>query len=393
MRAHLPQRESGGKGDDEALLESEDDSRDAGGKSKGASVTRQRDVSNLSLSDLPMLAFFVACQSFNVLSIAWSKDPLTRQTAYSTPTVVMAAEGLKFSFSVAQMRRNGLGYRDVEWRRNWLFALPALLYGINNNLMVHILRIVPGSVFQMSLNIRTLYTGVLFYCLMGRELARRQWSALVLLVVGTGMCQYANETDASELRVSPLGIVLCFGFGVISVVAGVYSELLLKKGTKSIHVENAQLYAYGIFFNLVGVLHEHTASGVDALRGWDMVSTYIVVFNLGALGVVTSAILKYYDNVIKIFGVTASNFVVYGFNLFVMRDQAFHIMFLAGFVVIAVAMLLYSTQVCIIQPYLSRVSLPRYQVSICALMMSDDSVISISVHQLRQEQCCMQSLS
>ena len=176
----------------------------------------------------------------------------------------------------------------------------------------------------------------------------------MLLVVGTGMCQYANQTDTGELRVSPLGIVLCFGFGVISAVASVYSELLLKKGTKNIHVENAQLYAYGIFFNLVGVLHEHTASGVDALRGWDMVSTYIVVFNLGTLGVVTSAILKYYDNVIKIFGVTASNFVVYGFNLFVMRNQAFNIMFLAGFVVIAVAMLLYSTQVCIIHLYFSR---------------------------------------
>ena len=372
MRAHLPQRESGGKGDDEALLESEDDSRDAGGKSKGASVTRQRDVSNLSLSDLPMLAFFVACQSFNVLSIAWSKDPLTRQTAYSTPTVVMAAEGLKFSFSVAQMRRSGLGYRDVEWRRNWLFALPALLYGINNNLMVHILRIVPGSVRSTRwplLRSRRIRSKALSPAAKpSARWCRSRWR------IGTCPCPRlaARARSTADGRApAPSG----------------------SRRAKSIHVENAQLYAYGIFFNLVGVLHEHIASGVDALRGWDMVSTYIVVFNLGALGVVTSAILKYYDNVIKIFGVTASNFVVYGFNLFVMRDQAFHIMFLAGFVVIAVAMLLYSTQVCIIQPYLSRVSLPRYQVSICALMMSDDSVISISVHQLRQEQCCMQSLS
>jgi hypothetical protein len=34
------------------------------------------------------------------------------------------------------MRRLGLGLADIDWTQNWRFAVPALLYGINNNLFV-----------------------------------------------------------------------------------------------------------------------------------------------------------------------------------------------------------------------------------------------------------------
>ena len=57
-----------------------------------------------------------------------------------------------------------------------------------------------------------------------------------------------------NLRVSQWGVFLSVVYGFISVGAGVWSELLLKKGTKGIHLDNSQLYAYGMFFNFVGVL-------------------------------------------------------------------------------------------------------------------------------------------
>jgi len=190
----------------------------------------------LNRSDLLIIGLYVVWETFNVLCISWAKHPVTKQAAYSSPSLVLAAETAKFAISAAELRRAGIGAADIVWEQNWKFAIPALLYSINNNLFVHILRIVPGSVFQMLCNLRSLYTGVLFYFLMDRRLSGQQWLALWLLVVGAALCQYANIDDTSHLRVSQWGVFLSVVYGFISVAAGVWSELLLKKGTKSIHL-------------------------------------------------------------------------------------------------------------------------------------------------------------
>ena len=266
-----------------------------------AAAAAKKGLGMLGGGDLLVVALYVVWETVNVLCIAWAKDPVTKQAAYSAPSLVFAAESTKFAISAAELRRAGMGAADVDWEQNWKFAIPALLYSINNNLFVYILRIVPGSVFQMLSNLRSLYTGVLFYFLMDRRLSRQQWMALVLLVVGAGLCQYANTDDDSNLRVSQWGVFLSVVYGFISVGAGVWSELLLKRGTKSIHLDNAQLYAYGMFFNFVGVLMTESAGGEwhssnsgSVLRGWDVWSTWVICFNMAASGIVCSMVLKYY---------------------------------------------------------------------------------------------------
>ena len=72
--------------------------------------------------------------------------------------------------------------------------------------------------------------------------------------------------------------------------AGVYSELLLKKGTKSIFVENAQLYAYGIFFNFVAVAIDKFHYGKSTFRGWELPSTWLVCFNISLTGIICSVV-------------------------------------------------------------------------------------------------------
>ncbi len=95
--------------------------------------------------------------------------------------------------------------------------------------------------------------------------------------------------DTGSMIVSQWGVMLSFIYGFISVAAGVWTELLLKKGAKSIHLDNAQLYFYGIWFNLGGVLMSEwgtegeggggmTPAGV--FRGWELVSTWTICFNI-----------------------------------------------------------------------------------------------------------------
>ena len=54
--------------------------------------------------------------------------------------------------------------------------------------------------------------------------------------------------------------------------------------------------------------------------------------------------MKYYDNVIKIFCVTASNFVVYFCDLFVFETQRVSPLYLLGFVLVAAGIVVYSAQ-------------------------------------------------
>jgi len=106
----------------------------------------------LSTTDLMLVGLYVAWETVNLLCISWAKDPVTQEAAYSSPTVVFAAESAKLAFSAMQLRKAGLGPGEIDLAENWKFALPALLYCINNNLFVFILRIMPGSVFQVSMS-------------------------------------------------------------------------------------------------------------------------------------------------------------------------------------------------------------------------------------------------
>jgi drug/metabolite transporter (DMT)-like permease len=255
----------------------------------------------LDVRDVLIVGGYVVWESVNVICIARAKDPVTNQAPYSSATVVLVAECIKFSISTRQLWKAGLGTADIDWQDNWKFLIPALLYCINNNLFIFALRLVPGSVFQMLLNLRSLYTGVLFYFLMGRQLSARQWSSLIILCFGTVLCQYATMEDTGSMIVSQWGVMLSFIYGFISVAAGVWTELLLKKGTKSIHLDNAQLYFYGIWFNLGGLLMSEWGTEVEGgggmtpagvFRGWELASTWTICFNIAG-GFTSRKVLAY----------------------------------------------------------------------------------------------------
>ena len=140
-------------------------------------------------------------------------------------------ELLKLSVSAYGLSHVPAGFKQLKEQplSQWLkYGVPGLLYCINNNLF-HYVRCacvardatVPGATcpppppnmtcccfvaytepgcdqvvasampaaFQVLLNLRALWTGVMFYLMMGRQLTGRQWIALGVLCTGAILSQ------------------------------------------------------------------------------------------------------------------------------------------------------------------------------------------------------------
>merc|ERR1712232_453719 len=84
---------------------------------------------------------------------------------------------------------------------------------------------------------------------------------------------------------------------------GIYSEKLLKDQPKdSIHWKNIQLYAWGILFNAIGMFSQGANLVPDPsfFDGYNLFACAVVVNN-ALNGLAISAILKYADNIARVY--------------------------------------------------------------------------------------------
>lgn len=199
------------------------------------------------------------------------------------------------------------------------------------------------AAFQVLLNLRVLWTGFMFMWLLNRVLTPRQWAACGVLVVGALVSQSQvwvaaclphalwpmadlrclclpcrqllfSGSDTSEMTF--VGLTLTFAYTWISVGAGVYNELLLKTGgSRSIHLANVPLYMFGVFFNLLVLLVQGSGDERGFWTGWGLPSTWVLVVLQAFVGLGVSAIVRKYDNVVKILCNTVVNIVVYIFSV------------------------------------------------------------------------------
>jgi UDP-galactose transporter len=210
------------------------------------------------------------------------------------------------------------------------FAIPAAIYCVNNNLVFAILLHVDSTTFQLLSQLKTVFTGLLFRVFLARELSAVQWLAIVQLAGGTATSQIprcagaAGADGGSSYAGLALSIISC----VLSAFGGVYSEKLLKdKPKESIHWQNIQLYGWGVALNLGGALLHGRGIGGSALdsvaagrgggfaagfNGW----AWAVVVNNALNGLAISAILKYADNIARVYAHACAMLVTMVLSIF-----------------------------------------------------------------------------
>lgn len=206
------------------------------------------------------------------------------------------------------------------------FAVPAILYFINNNLAVYIQLYMDSTSYQMLSNLKIFSTAVLYYLIMKKKINRVKWFSLCLLFFGGIFYTFGNlkslanyyidEKDIEflikpdnrrsnneimgrlavekadevlkltpamprvkfrlrdQIYITEIGFLLMVIYCLISGLSGVYNEYLLKLNfSDSIYIQNIYLYFYGCIFNLTAYLFE---SGLnDATRIYENSDEYL----------------------------------------------------------------------------------------------------------------------
>lgn len=210
------------------------------------------------------------------------------------------------------------------------FAVPAFVYFVNNNLIFIILMYVNSTTYQILSSLKTVATGILFRLILKRKLNMVQRTAIILLACGAATSQFpvcgkevrfiylngSHSADPSVVHAEAssasdpgawIGVAVALLACLNSAFAGVYSELLLKKDgkTHSIHLQNMLLYIWGVLFNGVALaVKDNRQLKTNGLFGGYTFAVCLLVSNNALNGLAISAILKFADNIVRVFAHT-----------------------------------------------------------------------------------------
>lgn len=185
----------------------------------------------------------------------------SHKLAYNNAFIVFGIEITKLSVSVALKYREDGEFlpktvlfspqRRAIWRGGLPYAVPSFLYAVYNNMTFLNLNLFHAGTYQVFMQTRILFTGILFSVLLRQALTLRKWVALLLLMVGVASKYFSPDT----LELNAYVLLMLFQ-AFLSSLAGVYNEYALKKERHlSIHQQNFFMYLYALFFNAVfGVL-------------------------------------------------------------------------------------------------------------------------------------------
>ncbi|KAL2928240.1 CMP-sialic acid transporter 1 [Bienertia sinuspersici] len=209
-----------------------------------------------------------------------------------------------------EMRSSPAVRMTTDWKTVRLFPIPSVIYLIHNNVQFATLTYVDTSTYQIMGNLKIVTTGILFRLFLKKKLSNLQWLAIILLAVGTTTSQVkgCGEASCDSLLSAPIqGYMLGILSACLSALAGVYTEFLLKKNNDSLYWQNVQLYAFGAIFNMARLVIDDFTTGFEKGPWWQRLfdgysmATWMVVLNLGSSGLLVSWIMKYADNIVKVY--------------------------------------------------------------------------------------------
>lgn len=201
------------------------------------------------------------------------------------------------------------------------FAVPAMVYFVNNNLVFYILARITSTQFQILSCLKTVFTAMLFRLFLKKRLSTTKWMAIITLACGAAVSQIhykiqeiesgsgssgsgSGENSAFNGSEIPIGVIATVISCMLSSFAGVYNEVLLKRDAQvhSIHLQNIFLYLWGVSFNCLGMgimFHDKLLS-MSYFQGYT-ITAWVLVFNNAFSGLAISAVLKFANNIVRIF--------------------------------------------------------------------------------------------
>ncbi|NXV00895.1 S35A4 protein, partial [Cettia cetti] len=226
---------------------------------------------------------------------------------FSSTSVVVLVELTKLALSLLLLLAEPAA-AAVSWRHAAPFALSALLYAANNNLVVHMQLFMDPSTFQVLSNLKIVSTALLYSLLLRRRLGARRWLALLLLLAAgasysCGGLRGRGEPGGMRLHVTPVGLLLLCLYCLISGLSAVYTEAILKSQALPLSLQNIFLYFFGVLLNLLGSVWSGTEGGfLEGFSPWVL----LVVLSQALNGLIMSVVMKHSSNITRLFVISCS---------------------------------------------------------------------------------------
>lgn len=198
------------------------------------------------------------------------------------------------------------------------YAIPAVLYALNNNLVVHMQAYMDPSSYQVLSNLKIASTAILYSFCLDRRLTFRQWFALGLLMTA-GVCHSyssldweeseanGDANDQSRLHITAWGLFLIFIYCCASGLAAVYTEMVLKRQKLPLSLQNLYLYVFGVALNLASSFSA-IANGRGFLEGYGFV-VWVIIAGQAVNGLLMSVVLKHGSGITRLFVISCSMLV------------------------------------------------------------------------------------
>ncbi|KRX26478.1 UDP-N-acetylglucosamine transporter [Trichinella nelsoni] len=269
------------------------------------------------------LGVLVFTTSSVVLLLRYSRTMNVTDGRYLSSTAVALSEVLKVvislvmifheaGYSVSEMQTQLRTEMIVKRYEMLKMLVPALLYIAQNNLLFLALSNLDAATYQITYQSKILTTAILSVLMLGKRLDLLKWLSLFALMCGVAIIQipanstvdqqFTHDWSSKVIGLSAV-IIACFTSGF----SGVYLELILKTTNTSLWMRNFQLALFSVFSGFGAVFVNDLSAVVENgfFQGYN-IFTWLVILLQAFGGLVIGMVVKYMDNIVKVFASSIS---------------------------------------------------------------------------------------
>jgi UDP-sugar transporter A1/2/3 len=271
----------------------------------------------------------------------------TVKEKFSPASLVVTTEVVKLCVCAGLLVvQNGVPFTLAECAKGepTKMIVPAGLFTLQNNLLFLALANLEATLFQVTYQLKLLFTALLMVAMLDKKLIQRQWVALGALFLGIVLTQLSakgsadkSASTAAQLVTGLVAVVVCASS---SAFASVYFEKIVKQPSTSLLVRNVQLSIASLFFTIFVYTQVEGKALSVFWTGYSPV-VWLLVMVQAAGGLIVAVVIKYADNILKGFA-TSLAIIVSGWASFMWLDFAPTNAFLSGATLVLIATALYS---------------------------------------------------
>jgi len=190
-------------------------------------------------------------------------------------------------------------------------SIPSFMYTVQNNLLYFALSNLDAATYQVCYQLKILTTAVFSMILLQRKFSLQKWASLILLTLGVSVVEVSSNHDDTksedEKQSQFIGLIAVLCAACTSGFSGVYFEKVLKGSQTSLWLRNVQMGIPSIIIAFITVYAKDYAvvSEQGFLGGYtSLVWTVVIVQAVG--GLIVAVVVKYADNVMKVFATSFS---------------------------------------------------------------------------------------